>query len=79
MAHHVLVLWVVDQLWGPCRLRMLRWGRRSRQRQGLLACGWLLRLLLRLRLLRWWLRLLAALSRARLLLRHLLGRIGQLL
>ena len=75
----MLVLWMMDQLRGPCWLRVLRWGRRSRQRQGRLTCCRLLRLLLRLHLLCWWLRLLAALSRAWLLLRHLLGRIGQLL
>ncbi len=78
MAHHVLVLWVVDQLRGPWRLRVLGWGRRRRQRQRRLTrCR--LRLLLLLRLLRWWLRLLAALSGACLLLRHLLRRIGKLL
>ena len=78
MAHHVLVLWVMDQLRGSWRLRMLRWGRRRRQRQGLLARCWLC-LLLRLRLLCWWLRLLPALPWTWLLLRHLLRRIGELL
>ena len=75
----MLVLRVVDELGGPWLLRMLRRGRRRRQRQGLLACR-RLRLLLRLRLLRWWLSLLAALPLPwLLLLRELLGRVCQLL
>ena len=74
----MLVLRVMNQRRGSGLLCMLHWGRRWRQRKGLLTCRRLLLLIwLRLRLLRWRLRLLATL--AWLLLGKLLGHVCQLL